>query len=82
MTPRMLLAQALSLNEDQVGDDFALNQQPRWDSLAHVEVVSLAEQHWGIPITEESITKLSSFRGIAEEYARWCGSLESNKLGS
>lgn len=70
MNPSELLSCVLMIPAADVYEGVALNEHPRWDSLAHVQVVTLAEEHWAIPITEQNIQELSTYTGLVAAYQR------------
>ena len=55
-----LLAEALHLPAEQVPPDLAFGDLPQWDSMGHMEVMLLLEQRFGVEISAETITALTS----------------------
>lgn len=66
LIPRIqsVLAEALQVPADQVTPALAMGDLPQWDSMGHMEVMMLLEQHFGIEITNDTIANLTSVPAI------------------
>ena len=51
------------INNDKL-EDLSLNNHPKWDSLAHVKLLSVIEKKFQISIDETNIDKFSSIKSI------------------
>ncbi len=64
-TARQLLASALQVEPPQVEVEAAIGQTERWDSLAHMRLVLVLEEHLGRTLTTEEMLALESLADIA-----------------
>jgi acyl carrier protein len=55
-----------SVLERPVGDSEGLSRasEPRWDSLKHVEIIFLLEDHFGVRFTAQDLEGLNDVDGI------------------
>lgn len=60
-----VLAQVLELPEAACAD-LARSEQPKWDSLRHLELVFALEDTFGVRFSAEEIAGLTSVASIAE----------------
>jgi acyl carrier protein len=67
-----ILAEALQVDPDLVTPDLAFGDLPQWDSLGHMELMMLLEQHFGVEINADTIASLISIPEI-------CAYLEQNQ---
>ena len=61
-----ILAEAIQVPEDMITPDLAFGDLPQWDSLGHMEVMMLLEEHFGVEINADTIASLIS---VPEIYA-------------
>jgi acyl carrier protein len=61
---RAVLAEALQIPPDQVTPDLAFGDLPQWDSMGHMEVMILLEEHFGVEINADTISELVSVQAI------------------
>lgn len=59
-----LLAEALRIAPEMTHPELAFGDLPQWDSMGHMEVMMLLEERFGVEITAETITKLTSIPAI------------------
>lgn len=59
-----ILAEALQVSAEQVSTDLQFGDLPQWDSMGHMEVMILLEQHFGIEINADTIAELTSVAAI------------------
>ena len=59
-----LLVEALHITEEQVTPDLAFGDLPQWDSMGHMEVMMLLEQHYEVEINADTIAALTSVPAI------------------
>lgn len=65
-----VLAEALEMTPGDIGQEAAMENMDRWDSLAHIRLVSLVEKKIGRALaTEEmlSITSLGNLQTILDK---------------
>ena len=55
-----VLVEALRVSPDEITPDLSLGDLPQWDSMGHMEVMILLEQHFGIEINNDTIAGLTS----------------------
>jgi len=63
---RNVLAQALKVDAENITSDTAFGDLPQWDSMGHMEVMILLEEHFGVEINAETISELISVQAIYE----------------
>ena len=66
LIPRIqtVLAEALQVPADLVTSELAMGDLPQWDSMGHMEVMMLLEQHFGVEINNDTIANLTSVPAI------------------
>jgi acyl carrier protein len=66
LIPRIqtVLAEALQVPADLVTPELAMGDLPQWDSMGHMEVMMLLEQHFGVEINNDTIANLTSVPAI------------------
>lgn len=62
---KILVAEVLGVPSDSIHSDAALNVDPRWDSLAHVCILTSLEETGMISVDPESVDQFTSLRSIA-----------------
>jgi acyl carrier protein len=65
-----LIAETLKLPLDQLDDGLAMGEVPQWDSVAHVNLIMALETEFGLKVTPETITQLTTVGAIRREIAR------------
>lgn len=68
ITPEVLLAQALLCTPADIPAECALGQHPRWDSFAHVRLLMLLEEHYGVSIDNDAIGIYHSLSALRSRY--------------
>jgi acyl carrier protein len=63
---RTVLAQALKVEAGELSTDTAFGDLPQWDSMGHMEVMILLEEHFGVEINADTISELISVQAIYE----------------
>lgn len=63
---RSLVAEALTVSPELISDSISYGDIPEWDSLGHMNIMMALEEKHAVPITSDSITKLTSIIKIAE----------------
>jgi acyl carrier protein len=61
---RNVLAQALRVEAAEISSGTAFGDLPQWDSMGHMEVMILLEEHFGVEINADTISELISFQAI------------------
>lgn len=61
---RALLAEALELEEEEVGADASLFATEAWDSLAHMRLVAALERSLGRPLDAGEIVSLATLDDV------------------
>ncbi len=64
-TARRLLAAALQIKPPQVDPDAAIGRTERWDSLAHMRLMLLLEEHLGRFLETEAMLTIESLSDVA-----------------
>lgn len=59
-----VLAQALKVDMAEISPETAFGDLPQWDSLGHMELMLLLEEHFGVEINADTITELISVQAI------------------
>ena len=63
---RTVLAEALKVEAEEISSDTAFGDLPQWDSMGHMEVMILLEEHFGVEINAETISELINVQAIYE----------------
>ena len=61
-----VLAQALNVDAAELSAETAFGDLPQWDSMGHMEVMILLEEHFGVEINADTISDLISVQAIYE----------------
>jgi len=67
---RTIMADALRLPVERIGDDAAIGTVPNWDSTAHMRMMIALEDAFGIDLDEGrmvEMTSLAKIRATVEE---------------
>jgi acyl carrier protein len=64
-----VLAQALRVEVTDISPETTFGDLPQWDSLGHMELMILLEEHFGVEINADTITELISVQAIYEHVA-------------
>jgi acyl carrier protein len=59
-----IIETVFKVSSDNVDDDFSIDNVETWDSLAHLNLVLLIEQEFGVSFTEEETVEILSFKLI------------------
>jgi acyl carrier protein len=59
-----IIETVFKVSSDSVDDDFSIDNVETWDSLAHLNLVLLIEQEFGVSLTEEETVEILSFKLI------------------
>ena len=54
----------LNLSIDDINNDFTPNDTDKWDSMSHLNLISLAEEEFGIDIDPNKIFEMFKSYGI------------------
>ena len=63
---KSILAQACALELEEISDDAAIGNLTRWDSLAHLRLITSIETINGGTLDAEKMVSLSNIQDIAE----------------
>lgn len=61
---RKIIADVLSLSEEEVANDFSYRDTDRWDSLKHMEIITALEQSFSQTFMIDEITQMTSVEDI------------------
>lgn len=62
-----LIAESLGIPVDQLDDALSMGDIPQWDSVSHVNLIVALESAYGLTVTPEMITQLTSIAAIRKE---------------
>ncbi|MDP2822990.1 MAG: acyl carrier protein [Sulfuritalea sp.] len=62
---KSLLADALRLDLSRIPDDASMKTLRQWDSLAHMELIALAEERLSVTLSMDDIVCMASLEGLA-----------------
>lgn len=68
---RQIVAKVLECDPKTVHSASGLTRTFNWDSLNHVLIMTLIEEHFGVEINESNIVELSTFEQICN-YLKLC----------
>ena len=63
---KRILAQELNCDVADIADDAGWKKSNNWDSLAHIGIITAAENHFSIKIEDNQIEKLKDFSSILQ----------------
>ena len=61
---KKIIADVLSLKEEEVTSDFSYRDTDRWDSLKHMEIITALEQSFSETFMIDEITQMTSVEDI------------------
>lgn len=67
---RELLAQVLDMPQESIGPEFSQALAPSWTSLIHLMFISQIESEFGVFLSNQEISELTSFAQIVETLAK------------
>ena len=65
-TIKKIFAEAFEIPEEQVNDDIAYNSFLPWDSLKHLQLVSMYEEELEIELEMDDIIDMSNYKKVRE----------------
>lgn len=66
---KKLLADALGLDISQIADDASMKTVKRWDSLSHMELIVLVEEHLGCTLSQDEFVLITTLHGLEQVLA-------------
>lgn len=67
---RKMIAEVLGMDENLIDSEIAAENEPRWDSLRHMNLIFALEDAYGIRFSDDEIPELTSVRAIENALAR------------
>lgn len=67
---RELLSQVLDIPQESIGPEFSQALTPSWTSLIHLMLISQIESEFGVFLSNQEISDLTSFTQIVETLAK------------
>lgn len=61
---RSLMAEIFRVDANEIGPEAQLGELPQWDSMAHMDLMVALESRFGVEITAETISQLTSLPAI------------------
>ena len=61
---KKIIADVLSLKEEEMTSDFSYRDTDRWDSLKHMEIITALEQSFSQTFMIDEITQMTSVEDI------------------
>ena len=61
-----LVAEILGLELESVGPETGPGNPPKWDSFAHIQLVAVVEETYGVQMSTDEIVNLLSISDIAK----------------
>jgi acyl carrier protein len=66
---KQIMVEVLQIEPSLVGDDMAVGNQPKWDSLRHMNLIFAIEDGFGIRFADEELSELTSVAAIERSLA-------------
>lgn len=63
---KKIFADAFEIPEEEVNDDIAYNSYQPWDSLKHLQLVSMLEEELDIELEMDDIIDMSTYQKVRE----------------
>lgn len=61
---KQLLASALGISVERIGDDAARGKLRNWDSVGHVDVIAALEDHFAVKLDDAELLQMTSLPEI------------------
>ncbi|MFC7514222.1 acyl carrier protein [Herbaspirillum sp. GCM10030257] len=61
---KRLLADALRLDMAQISNDASMKTMKQWDSLSHMELIVLVEEHLGCTLSQDEFVQITTLEGL------------------
>jgi acyl carrier protein len=61
---KQLLANALGISVERIGDDAARGRLRNWDSVGHVDVITALEDHFAVKLDDAELLQMTSLPEI------------------
>jgi len=61
---KQLMASALGVSVERIGDDAARGKLRGWDSLGHVDVITALEDHFAVQLDDAELLRMTSLPEI------------------
>lgn len=61
---KRLLADALRLDMAQISNDASMKTMKQWDSLSHMELIVLVEEHLGCTLSQDEFVQITTLKGL------------------
>ncbi|HIW34697.1 MAG TPA: acyl carrier protein [Candidatus Paenibacillus intestinavium] len=68
---RMIFAEALAIELDQVTDELSYNSIPQWDSLAHMALISEIDDQFDTMLDTDDVLDMNTFAKAKEILAKY-----------
>lgn len=63
---RKIMAEVLEISEDEIDEDSAIGDFPKWDSLNHLKIIATIEKEFGIQFTPDVLMDIEDFSDIVK----------------
>lgn len=67
---RKIMVEILGVDEDSIDSEVSVENEPRWDSLRHMNLIFALEDTYGIRFSDDQISALTSVRAIEKALTR------------
>lgn len=61
---KQVLASALGISVERIGDDAARGKLRNWDSVGHVDVITALEDHFAVKLDDAELLRMTSLPEI------------------
>ena len=66
MSLHQLITACLKVSPDRIGEETDMKDVPEWDSLKHMEMIVMLEQHYAVELTGDEIATMTSVKAIQD----------------
>ena len=67
---RRVIVRSLGLTPEAVPDDLEFRTEPRWDSVAHLQLILDLEEEFGVTIANDDVLQMTSVRSVMDVLRR------------
>jgi acyl carrier protein len=67
---RHILGVVLEMPEQQISESLSAEDASSWDSIHHLNLVMALEEAFGVSFSSDELSRLTSYRAIADALAR------------